>query len=215
MRKHIRTLPCSQTLISFHGHITVTHDLQDELLQWSRPEVYGTPPKPRSGHNACTVESVMIVSGGRDHHGLLSDAHVFDFQSDTWSSLRDALTMQVCASMRVCTCARLFIHTVNTRTWKVEFRTWNKKGMCTHTQIHAQVQEVAALDSESSADADSDNEKPLAAKEPPRPHSARPHTKASTHSSFRLSTTRSGVSGMDETEEAELPLKVSANTYSN
>ena len=90
------------------------------------------------------------------------------------------------------------------------FRTWNKKGTCTHTQIHAQVQEVAALDSESSADADSDTEKNLAAKEPPRPPSARPHTKASTHSSFRPSTTRSGVSGLDEPEEAELPLKVSA-----
>ena len=90
------------------------------------------------------------------------------------------------------------------------FRAWNKKGTCTHTQIHAQVQEVAALDSESSADADSDTEKNLAAKEPPRPPSARPHTKASTHSSFRPSTTRSGVSGLDDHEEAELPLKVSA-----
>ena len=77
------------------------HDVQDELLQWSRPEVYGTPPKPRSGHNACTVEDIMIVSGGRDHHGLLSDAHVFNFISTTWSSLRDALLSQVCVRMRV------------------------------------------------------------------------------------------------------------------
>jgi hypothetical protein len=90
----------------------------------------------------------------------------------------------------------------------VVFRTWNKKGSC--TLKYTQVQEVAALDSESSADADSDTEKLLAAKEPPRPPSARPHTKASTHSSFRPSTTRSGVSGLDEPEEAELPLKVSA-----
>ena len=67
----------------------------EELLEWARPEVYGTSPKPRSGHSASTVENVMIVAGGRDHHGLLADAHVFNFDSDTWSTLRDAMVTQV------------------------------------------------------------------------------------------------------------------------
>lgn len=37
----------------------------------------------------------MIISGGRDHSGLLDDAHVYNFESETWSSLRTALLMEV------------------------------------------------------------------------------------------------------------------------
>ncbi len=67
----------------------------DELLEWTRPEVYGAPPRARSGHAACTVENIMIISGGRNLNGLLADAHVFNFDSDTWSTLKDALFMEV------------------------------------------------------------------------------------------------------------------------
>ena len=69
------------------------------------------------------------------------------------------------------------------------------------------------MESEDSVDADSDTEEPLTAMQPSRTPKTRPQTKASTMSSFRPSTTRSGVSGKDKSEsqeEAQLPMKVLA-----
>jgi len=89
-------------LICLHAHHErATLWAPEALLEWSRPEVYGTAPNARSGHSASTVENVMIVAGGRDHSGLLADAHVFNFDSDTWSTLKDAMLTEVTSFMQV------------------------------------------------------------------------------------------------------------------
>ena len=67
----------------------------DELLQWQRPEVNGASPGARSGHTANIAQTNMIIAGGRDHNGPLADAHVFSFDTYTWSTLKAGLLQQI------------------------------------------------------------------------------------------------------------------------
>eukprot|EP01080_Neovahlkampfia_damariscottae_P005247 gene5247-8858_t len=55
---------------------------------WNTPEVFGTPPSPRSNHSAVWHDNKMIICGGeRQKDEFLGEMYIFDFYTMTWSDL--------------------------------------------------------------------------------------------------------------------------------
>jgi hypothetical protein len=61
---------------------------------WSTIETHGTPPSPRWCHSTCLVGQNMVVFGGWRYasvvgtrHDFSSDVHIFNLQSNTWTTI--------------------------------------------------------------------------------------------------------------------------------
>ena len=67
------------------------HILETDTLTWYVPRVGGEPPLPRFGHTSTLVESNtdmsrrLYIFGGHDGRRSLSDLHLFDTESMSWS----------------------------------------------------------------------------------------------------------------------------------
>ena len=67
------------------------HILETDTLTWYVPKVGGEPPLPRFGHSSTLVESAadqsrkLYIFGGHDGRRSLSDLHLFDTESMSWS----------------------------------------------------------------------------------------------------------------------------------
>ncbi len=63
--------------------------------EWTREQPAGKPPAPRSGHAAVIFEGKLVVIGGENESGLLSDCHVLETGSMSWSTLGISLPSPV------------------------------------------------------------------------------------------------------------------------
>jgi hypothetical protein len=69
------------------------HILETDTLTWYVPKVGGEPPLPRFGHSSTLVESQrdqsrkLYIFGGHDGRRSLSDLHLFDTESMSWSKV--------------------------------------------------------------------------------------------------------------------------------
>jgi hypothetical protein len=55
-------------------------------MSWSRPPTKGVPPAARWGHTTTLIgEGKLMVFGGHDGTAMLSDLHVLDTSSLTWT----------------------------------------------------------------------------------------------------------------------------------
>ena len=79
------------------------HILETDTRTWYVPKVGGEPPLPRFGHSSTLVESAadqsrkLYIFGGHDGRRSLSDLHMFDTESMSWSKVRHARGMHAAA----------------------------------------------------------------------------------------------------------------------
>ncbi|XP_039064005.1 acyl-CoA-binding domain-containing protein 4-like [Hibiscus syriacus] len=59
--------------------------------QWISPPITGQHPKGRYEHAAAVVEDKMYIHGGNHNGRYLSDLHVLDLRSCTWSKVEDKI----------------------------------------------------------------------------------------------------------------------------
>ncbi|KAE8728476.1 Acyl-CoA-binding domain-containing protein 4 [Hibiscus syriacus] len=59
--------------------------------QWISPPITGQRPKGRFEHAAAVVEDKMYIHGGNHNGHYLSDLHVLDLRSCTWSKVEDKI----------------------------------------------------------------------------------------------------------------------------
>jgi dynein heavy chain, axonemal len=70
------------------------HYLDISTMRWSEiTNAKGFPPDKRSGHQACNIQSTLVISGGKNSEIEFRDIHVLDLEADppVWSNYYEAL----------------------------------------------------------------------------------------------------------------------------
>ncbi|CAI0551200.1 unnamed protein product [Linum tenue] len=89
-------LPETKTVASENGNVMETQDkdvvsegLGSILVydQWIAPPINGQRPKARYEHGAAVIQDKMYIFGGNHNGRYLSDLHVLDLRSWTWSKV--------------------------------------------------------------------------------------------------------------------------------
>lgn len=69
------------------GHLNELWILDLHSMTWTSPDCLGTPPTPRRGHGAATIEKNMYVFGGFDGTSHLCDIYALNLQNFSWELL--------------------------------------------------------------------------------------------------------------------------------
>lgn len=79
-----------QSIYVFRGgdgrdYLNDLHELNTELLKWSKVTATGQAPPPRANHSSSIVGGILFIFGGWDGSKRLNDLFAFDIELKTWS----------------------------------------------------------------------------------------------------------------------------------
>lgn len=61
------------------------HELDTEILKWSKVVAHGTNPPPRANHSSALIKANLYIFGGWDGSKRLNDLYLLNMESMIWS----------------------------------------------------------------------------------------------------------------------------------